>query len=106
MSGGWRSGGSRRWRRIRAAVLLANLDETGGVCRVGVRDVCTGMAQTAHHTLGRAVTGDDPAHLIAACTACNAHIGEPAKHNPACPLCAHLTIGQQAANPKPRRIRW
>jgi hypothetical protein len=31
----------------------------------------------AHHTRGRAVTGDDPRHIVGACEACNLKIGEP-----------------------------
>jgi hypothetical protein len=38
------------------------------------------MAEVVHHTLGRTVTGDDPRHLVAACKACNLHIGDPTQH--------------------------
>lgn len=31
----------------------------------------------AHHTLGRARTGDDPRHIVGACETCNLKIGEP-----------------------------
>jgi hypothetical protein len=31
----------------------------------------------AHHTLGREVTGDDPAHIVGACETCNLKIGRP-----------------------------
>lgn len=31
----------------------------------------------AHHTLGRARTGDDPRHIVGACSTCNLAIGEP-----------------------------
>jgi hypothetical protein len=107
VSGGWSGGGSRRWRKVRNAVLLANRLANDGLCQVGVRTVCTGVAATAHHVLGRARTGDDPAHLVASCTACNLHIGDPARHNPACKLCAHLTIGRRPADPPPRPMtRW
>ncbi|WKU03856.1 hypothetical protein [Micromonospora sp. HUAS LYJ1] len=41
---------------------------------------CTDTQDVAHHTLGKAVTGDDPRHLVAACAACNLHIGDPARH--------------------------
>lgn len=107
MTGGWAGGSTRAWRRVRAAVLLANQVETGGRCRVGVRTVCTGIAQTAHHTLGRARTGDDPAHLVASCTACNLHIGDPQTHPADCGLCAHLTIGPRRTDPQPKYMtRW
>lgn len=31
----------------------------------------------AHHTLGRARTGDDPRYIVGACSTCNLWIGEP-----------------------------
>jgi hypothetical protein len=35
-----------------------------------------------HHTLGRAVTGDDPKYLGACCSECNLKIGEPKQSSP------------------------
>lgn len=35
------------------------------------------MAGHAHHTRGKAVTGDDPRYIVAACPACNLAIGSP-----------------------------
>jgi hypothetical protein len=32
--------------------------------------------------LGKAVTGDDPLYLQAACTPCNQHVGDPAAGDP------------------------
>lgn len=46
-------------------------------CQIKIADCCTTIADTVHHTLGWAVTGDNPAHLVAACKACNLRIGEP-----------------------------
>jgi hypothetical protein len=46
------------------------------------RHACTGRATHAHHTKGRAITGDDPRHVVASCEACNLHIGDPARHSP------------------------
>lgn len=104
---GWRGGSTRRWRRVRAAVLAANLSANHGRCRLGVAGVCTGRADTVHHTHGRARTGDDPRYLVAACTACNLHIGDPTTHPPTCPACAHITLGPRVGNPQPRRMtRW
>lgn len=80
--GTWDKGSTRRWRRIRARVLAENRARHGGRCRLGIAGVCQGEATHVHHTLGRAVTGDDPRHLVAACAACNLHIGDPARHNP------------------------
>jgi hypothetical protein len=82
MSRSWRSGSSRRWRRLRALVLADNLARNAGRCTLGIAGVCTGQADTVHHTLGRAVTGDDPKYLAAVCGACNLHVGEPARSSP------------------------
>lgn len=82
MSSAWSKGSTRRWRRIRAAVLAANAQDNGGRCVVGIAGVCQGEASCVHHTQGRAVTGDDLRYLVASCKACNGHIGEPSRHNP------------------------
>lgn len=76
MSKAWAAGSSRRWRRIRAEVLARD----GHRCRLRIPGRCTTRATTVHHTQGRAVTGDNPQHLIAACSPCNGHVGEPARH--------------------------
>lgn len=31
----------------------------------------------AHHTLGRAQTGDDPRYIVGSCEVCNLWIGDP-----------------------------
>ena len=90
-----RGGSTRRWReRVRAPVLLRDV---GKGCRAHREGWCDLAGKTtthecqegrpdvvwhAHHTLGYAVTGDDPRYLVAACAACNGYIGEPAKGNP------------------------
>lgn len=79
MSRSWAKGSTRRWRTIRAAVLELNRVRHGGTCRLALPGVCTGTATQAHHTLGRAVTGDDPRFLVAACGECNRAVGEPAR---------------------------
>lgn len=39
----------------------------------------------AHHTLGRARTGDDVRYIVGACAVCNLKIGEPlGSGDPAC----------------------
>ncbi len=53
---------------------------SGGRMRRG----CTGVADTVHHVVGRAVTGDDPKYLVAACHVCNGRVGEPGKRNEQC----------------------
>ena len=59
MSRSWGAGSTRRWRRIRAAVLHDNQVTNGGRCTIAMPGVCTGQADCVHHTQGRAVTGDD-----------------------------------------------
>lgn len=95
MSKAWAKGSTSTWRKLRARILLANQLENEGRCCVGVPDVCTGQAphsptvNTVHHTMGRAVTGDDPRYLVACCKECNEHIGEPKRSSP-----QHRTITQ------------
>lgn len=82
--GSWDKGSTSAWRRTRALVLARD----NYLCGVQLRG-CTGHADCVHHTLGRAVTGDDPRYLVASCTHCNLAIGEP------------------TGDPKPNpRIRW
>lgn len=84
VSAGWTGGSTRRWRKRRAEVLERDRNQ----CRLKVPGICTGTATCVHHTLGRAVTGDeDMRYLVASCTECNQHIGDPATHTD-CPLCA------------------
>jgi 5-methylcytosine-specific restriction endonuclease McrA len=79
MSRSWAAGSTPRWRRIRAQVLHRNVLEHGGRCQVALPWVCQGQADQVHHTMGRQVTGDDPAYLVATCRACNLAIGEPGR---------------------------
>jgi 5-methylcytosine-specific restriction endonuclease McrA len=75
--GAWDKGSTRRWRRIRAAILAENQHTHDGRCQLAIANVCTGQADCVHHVLGRAVTGDDRRYLVAACRACNLSVGEP-----------------------------
>lgn len=79
MSSGWEGGSTRAWRRVRADVLAAARYR----CQVRT-SVCTGDAPLegghVHHTLGKAITELDPRYLLAACRACNLHVGDPAKN--------------------------
>lgn len=91
MSSSWQSGSTRRWRRTRALVLnrdglRCRAHEDGWCARVPGEHRCSGVAALsgpdaghAHHTLGKAVTGDDPRYIVAACAACNLHIGDPTR---------------------------
>ncbi len=88
MSSGWGSGSTRRWRRIRRDVLRRDRQlcrtHAEGWCATAnaAPHTCTGVAPLqgghVHHTRGKAA-GDDPAHLRAACAACNLAIGNPTR---------------------------
>jgi hypothetical protein len=82
VSKAWEGGSTRRWRNLRARILEANRMEHGGLCQIAVQGVCTGQADQVHHTQGRAATGDDPRYLMAACRACNLHVGQPNRRSP------------------------
>lgn len=79
MSNAWAGGSTAAWRKLRGSILQANRVEHGGACQVALPDVCTGQANTVHHTLGKKITGDDPKYLVACCKECNGSIGEPAR---------------------------
>lgn len=78
MSRSWAGGSTRAHRRARAHVLARD----GNRCQLRL-DGCKTVADCAHHTLGKAVTGDDPDHMIAACTPCNLAVGDPRAADPA-----------------------
>ena len=84
VSRAWARGSTRAWRKLRLTVLAQH----GYRCQLrcpgewpvhGGMARCLGRADCVHHTLGRAITGDDPTYLTAACTPCNAHIGDPTR---------------------------
>lgn len=81
MSKSWKGGSTRAWRRVRAAVLARDGNRCrahdDGLCAQAQAHVCTGRFEEAHHTKGRAATGDDPRYVVASCTACNKAIGDP-----------------------------
>ena len=82
MSRAWAKGSTAAWRKLRARILFDNQLENQGRCTIQIKDVCTGQANTVHHTLGKKVTGDDPRYLVACCAECNWHIGEPKNDSP------------------------
>lgn len=77
MSRDWAGGSTRAHRRARAFVLARD----GHRCQLRLA-VCTTVATHAHHTLGKGVTGDDPAHMVAACPPCNLATGDPRASDP------------------------
>ena len=52
------------------------------MCQLRIPNKCEGRANEAHHTLGKAVTGDDPKYMVASCKPCNLHIGDPTAIDP------------------------
>jgi len=112
MSKSWSGGSTRAWRRLRARVLLRDRllcrAHADGWCareRPGAHDCSVRVALAGpdaghvHHTLGKARTGDDEQHLVAACGPCNRWIGEPGTS-------AHARA-RAAADPAPKpQTRW
>jgi 5-methylcytosine-specific restriction endonuclease McrA len=74
MSKSWSGGSTRRWRKTRLRVLRRDQ----WTCQLRIPGRCLTAADCVHHTLGK-THGDDPTHLVAACTPCNRHVGDPAK---------------------------
>lgn len=94
MSLAWKGGTTRRWaQQVRPVVLERNRVERGGVCELAYQGTwlvvtpagkpeerrCTKIPTQVHHTLGRAITGDDPRYLVATCRNCNLRAGDPSK---------------------------
>jgi hypothetical protein len=52
------------------------LERDGWRCQLAIPRVCETRAGEVHHTVGRAVSGDDPAFLVAACRPCNQSLGD------------------------------
>ena len=71
-------GSTHAWLRTKAYVIQRD----GRRCQLQVKDVCTRIATTAHHAVGKAITGDDPRYLVAACQPCNLHVGDPSRADP------------------------
>lgn len=77
MSRSWAGGSTWAWRNTRRAVL----NRDGHRCQLRLPG-CTTNATHVHHTQGREATGDDLAHLVAACQHCNLKVGDPRPHDP------------------------
>lgn len=79
MSKSWEGGSTRRWRKLRLAVL--NRDRwTCRICQHPIDPSLDGrrdpMAPSVHHTRGK-INGDSPEYLVAAHRKCNMDIGDP-----------------------------
>src|SRR5713101_4557349 len=85
---GWENGSTRDWRKKRRRVLERDRHR----CQLGLPPACDctirgckrfhgckTRADCVHHLFGKMVTGDDEKYLVAACTPCNLHIGDPAR---------------------------
>jgi hypothetical protein len=53
----------------------------GNTCQLRIPGICTEVAEHAHHTLGKGVSELD-ADIVAACAACNLHVGDPRQADP------------------------
>jgi 5-methylcytosine-specific restriction endonuclease McrA len=82
VSKAWGKGSTPEWRRIRADILLENLIRNEGRCTLAIPGVCTKEANQVHHTVSRAIVGDDRAYLVAVCRECNLKVGDPSKNSP------------------------
>lgn len=85
MSRAWQGGSTTRWRKTRAFVL----DRDGWTCQLCGELIRPSLipphprSASVHHTVSRAVVGDDPRYLQAAHRDCNTAAGEPGRHDPA-----------------------
>lgn len=82
VSKNWKNGSTQGHRKARAYVLMRDgyrcqLAIPGEWPRWGGMARCLVRATEAHHTKGKAITGDDPDFMIAACKPCNLKVGEP-----------------------------
>lgn len=82
MSRAWAGGSTRAHRRARAHVLhrdgyTCQLRLPGCLTHAPLHPTAGLPAGQAHHTKGKSVTGDDPAHMVAACAPCNQAVGDP-----------------------------
>lgn len=84
MSKAWAKGSTTKWRKLRLFVL----NRDGWVCQLCKQPIDPGlhppdpMSASVHHAKGK-VYGDDPAHLVAAHSGCNAKTGDPNRGDPA-----------------------
>ena len=80
MSKSWEGGTTYAWKVLRKQILEANAMHNRGRCTLGIPGTCSQIATQVHHTVGKAVTGDDPRYLAAVCKPCNQAVGDPQRH--------------------------
>ena len=87
MPDSWANGSTRTWRKKRRRVLERDRHrcqlKLPAACDCTIRGCrrfhgCKTRADCVHHLDGKAL-GDDESRLVAACTPCNLHVGDPAK---------------------------
>jgi 5-methylcytosine-specific restriction endonuclease McrA len=84
VSNSWKTGHGSAWAKVRKFVL----ERDGYVCQLCHKPMPRSaprddpMAPQVHHTGSRRLTGDDPAHMVAAHRHCNLEIGDPTQHDP------------------------
>jgi 5-methylcytosine-specific restriction endonuclease McrA len=85
MSNSWQGGSSSAWRKVRLEVL----ERDRWQCQLCHEPIPQGLprahprAAQVHHVGSRAVTGDDPAGLVASHRECNLKAGDPTAGDPA-----------------------
>ncbi|GHG97270.1 HNH endonuclease [Amycolatopsis roodepoortensis] len=80
MSTSWAGGSTRRWRRIREAILARD----GWICQLCQHAIDPRLShphpRSAHvHHLDGKVYGDDPDRMVATHRECNLKVGDPTK---------------------------
>lgn len=81
----WVNGSGAAWRKVRLLVLRRD----GWRCQLKLEG-CAVRAKQVHHTRPRALVGDDPAWLVAACQPCNNKVGDPTTTDPDPKPCSWL----------------
>jgi 5-methylcytosine-specific restriction endonuclease McrA len=74
----WSDLSPRERARLRAIVLQRD----GHRCQIRKPGICTTIATTADHIVDRAIAGDGPDNLRAACGPCNFSRGMPGREDP------------------------
>lgn len=82
----WPNGSSRAYRKARERLLAGPEGQTCKLCGKPIDRRLRGphpMSGSVHHIGDRALTGDDPRHMVAAHLLCNQQAGDPRTTDPA-----------------------